>query len=245
MTASSPDGWAAGRLARSLARRFRDGWSALPAAARRCWLRTVGVGFVGIVALITALEWVGRGLAADGVLAGEADLLRWLDAQQVASFSTAVWIQTLGTDITLVLVILFTAGLAVWFGRTLRAATIVASVALVDPVIRVGWRMWDRARPEVIMDGLAAPGFASFPSGHTAKSVALYGLLAYFWVAASRSALERAIAVGVWAIIIACVMFGRLRMGVHWPSDIVAGLLLGLVWLALLILALRRARSAA
>ncbi|MFW6202519.1 MAG: phosphatase PAP2 family protein, partial [Gemmatimonadota bacterium] len=101
-----------------------------------------------------------------------------------------------------------------------------------------------RARPTIILDGLASPGFASFPSGHTAKSVALYGLLTWFWIRASGSALERAIALLAFAGIISLVMFGRLRMGVHWPSDIIAGLLLGLVWLSALVLALWRAETA-
>ena len=41
---------------------------------------------------------------------------------------------------------------------------------------------------KLIGDGIAAPGLHSFPSGHAALCVAVYGFLAYLWIRSSRSA---------------------------------------------------------
>lgn len=198
-----------------------------------------------MLVFVTALEWAGRRLEAAGALGWEAGLLRDMGADPLVSFSTAVWIQTLGTDITLILMVLFFAGLEAWRRRPLRSLTILVSYALLDPIVRLGWMMWGRERPQIVMDGLASPGFASFPSGHTTKSLALYGLLTFLWVRASGSAAEKFTAVITLLVIMTFIAYGRLRMGVHWPSDVIGGLVLGGAWLLVLMMALRLADAKA
>lgn len=232
-------------MLREVIARFREAWAALPTRARRRWFGTVAVGFLLLVVLMALVERAGQRLAAAGAFRGEADALVWIAAEAPVSFSSAVWVQTLGTDITLVLIVLVASGIAAWVRRPLAALSILGAYVLLDPVIRLGWLMWERARPTVILEGIASPGFASFPSGHTAKSLAVYGLLAWIWARASRSPAERIVAVGIAVLILAFVMLGRLRMGVHWPSDVVAGVLMGGAWLSVLVAALWRADAAA
>jgi hypothetical protein len=42
-----------------------------------------------------------------------------------------------------------------------------------DLVVRFGWMIWDRARPDLLYGGIARPSFRSFPSGHAAKTMSL------------------------------------------------------------------------
>lgn len=237
-------GWTASRAFRSIAARFRDGCDGLPATVWHRWLATHALGFVILVLLTAGLVQAGKYLLAAGLLDWEAEFLRRLEAEVPLSFSSAVWVQTLGTDITLIFVVLFTAGAAAWAGRPFRALTILAAYLSTDLIVRLGWMMWDRPRPQVILEGIAAPGFASFPSGHTAKAVAVYGILAFLWARSSDRRAERLLALTLATIFIALVMYGRLRMGVHWPSDVLAGALIGAAWLGFLIVALRRAERA-
>lgn len=89
----------------------------------------------------------------------------------------------------------------------------------------------DRDRPPVPrLD--SAPPTSSFPSGHTAASIALYGGLAVLaWRIGVRVWLRNlAIVLAVLAPVL--VATSRLYRGMHYPSDVAGGLLLACCWLA-------------
>jgi undecaprenyl-diphosphatase len=75
--------------------------------------------------------------------------------------------------------------------------------------------------------------------------VVVYGLVAYLWVRASGSWLERLLAIGIFLVWTAMVDTARLALGSHWPSDVLAGFVIGLAWLTTIIVALRRAERTA
>jgi undecaprenyl-diphosphatase len=177
----------------------------------------------------------GRFAAARQLLDWEPEFLRILETRGPFGFSSAVWFQTFGTDITLAILILFSASISAWNRRPITALSIPLAFIVVDLVVRFGWASWDRARPDVIMQGLASPGFHSFPSGHTGKTLAVYGFLASCWWRATRNVTERVFILVLMAFIAVIVPLGRLRMGVHWPSDILGGYSIGLAWLWCLI----------
>jgi membrane-associated phospholipid phosphatase len=89
----------------------------------------------------------------------------------------------------------------------------------------------NRNRPQVAhLDN--APPTSSFPSGHTAAAVCLYGALAIIAVHASNCSWLRTVAVSAAVIAPCCVAFARLYRGMHYPSDVVGGAVLSLVWLS-------------
>lgn len=231
-------------LARTIGR-FREDAASLPARAWKVWSATVVAGYVVVLLLMFGLVQAGRALSTNGILAWEEAFLLRLEAELPLSYSSAVWVQTFGTDITLIILALFTAVVAIWARRPVHALGIVVALVGLDLAVRFGWLLWDRARPDVILDGIAAPGFASYPSGHTAKSLVVYGYLAFLWVHATTSRIERPLAVALTTGLVLLVMVGRLRMGVHWPSDVVAGAFIGGAWLGIVASALVRAERIA
>ena len=94
------------------------------------------------------------------------------------------------------------------------------------------------ARPSALYSGWE---IFSFPSGHATMSVIIYGYLA---VSSARelSPRWRWLPYALGGILIAGIAFSRLYLGAHWTSDVLAGLAMGLSWVALSRIALRRHR---
>ena len=74
-------------------------------------------------------------------------------------------------------------------------------------------------------------------------AISVYGLLIYLWCRASRNGFERFIAVAIGVGWVTMLGYARLRLGSHWPSDILAGAAIGIVWLCAVIVALRQAEG--
>ena len=195
----------------------------------------IGMAFIAMFGVIAVLEAGARWAEAHSYFSWETSLLRAIETHSPISFSTAIWLQTIGTDITLALLVVVTAGISAWNRRPITALSIILAMAVLDIVVRFGWTLWDRTRPDLIAQGMASPDFHSFPSGHTAKSVAVYGFLAALWWRATRQPAERAFILFLFGLVLLIVPYGRLRMGVHWPTDILGGYLVGLIWLIFLL----------
>jgi membrane-associated phospholipid phosphatase len=88
-----------------------------------------------------------------------------------------------------------------------------------------------RARP-VLDDPVAHAGGSSFPSGHALGSVVGCGVLLLV-LSPLLSAGWRRVAWAVAVVIVLLVGFDRIALGVHYLSDVVAGWVVGLGWVAL------------
>ena len=238
---STPPEWAAAALVRRTKRGFVEGWNAVPPAARRRWFGVLVAGFVLVCGLMAGLVWAARSLEESGALSWERDALHWLETNWPFSLVVTLWAEIPGHSLVLWCLLGFAAGWAAWARRPLRALSLVLGYVSVKLIVLVGWLLWERPRPTIILDGLMAPGFNSFPSGHAAQTLFVYGLLASFWIRASRSRSERFLAASAVLLVEIVVMVGRLRVGAHWPSDMIAGVIIGGAWLAVVLMALRKA----
>ena len=87
-----------------------------------------------------------------------------------------------------------------------------------------------RARPNNIYTGIEQ---FSFPSGHAALSIVVYGFMA-FLLARGKSVRTKTGVTLLATVVIVLIAFSRLYLGVHWFSDVLASLSLGLAWITLL-----------
>lgn len=113
-----------------------------------------------------------------------------------------------------------------WGGATLFALALVQVVRWSTHVVGPG-------------DLTPAMDALSFPSGHSTLSAVVYGFLAVL-IARETRVTWRWPVYGLFAALISAIAFSRLYLGVHWLSDVVGGLALGLAWVALLGIAYRR-----
>jgi membrane-associated phospholipid phosphatase len=73
----------------------------------------------------------------------------------------------------------------------------------------------------------------SFPSGHATTSIALWGILAYFGYRHLDHRRQRRLTILASGILILMIGFSRIYLGVHFLSDVLAGFLLGAMWVLL------------
>jgi undecaprenyl-diphosphatase len=91
--------------------------------------------------------------------------------------------------------------------------------------------MWvNRERPS--MDQLVSVSTLSFPSGHAMSAMAFYGFLIYLgFHLASTLGVKLAIFFTLGALIL-LIGFSRIYLGVHYPSDVLAGFIGGIIWVS-------------
>jgi len=232
------------RMLRECIRRLNRAYRALPPTVLRRWWTTLAAGLAVVVGLTIALVVIGKRLEAAGALDWEEPALRgFVDAAPV-TFNTAIWMDAGGNGLVLWLGILTFAALAAWQGLALRALTLLVGFTAAYVPFVTGWLLWPRARPLLVEGGIATPGaLSSFPSGHVVQAVVAFGILAHLWASTTRRRGEALLAWTIAVAGVAAVVVARLRLGAHWPTDILAGFFLGVAWLAVLVLALRRAEA--
>lgn len=106
---------------------------------------------------------------------------------------------------------------------------------------------YQRARPQFDAPLLSLSTY-SFPSGHTSGAMLFYGLLAAYLFGRVRTWPARAAIALLALALVALVGLSRVYLGVHYLSDVLAGVAFGLAWLAVCITAaatLRRHRAQA
>jgi undecaprenyl-diphosphatase len=89
--------------------------------------------------------------------------------------------------------------------------------------------VFQRARPELFDSGYQA-SFYSFPSGHATVAAGFYGMLTVI-LAYRLEGLARWVVAVSGVLVVLLIGFSRLYLGVHYPTDIIAGYLSALLWL--------------
>lgn len=113
-----------------------------------------------------------------------------------------------------------------------RAKGMLLAVALAGGGAIIGGikHRFARERPSVI-EALAKEGTFSFPSGHSFISLCFYGILASWWIRSRPDFFRRAIVTFASADAILLIGASRVYLGVHYPSDVLAGYAAAIPWL--------------
>lgn len=192
----------------------------------------LGLGLAAAVAL--AFGWVARGVPGQ-------EWREWDQAVLLGQYASAsperdqlaralTW---LGDAWGSALLVLGCAAGFLWRKHYLTAATfaaVVGGVLLLEVILKPAF---GNARPELFPRTVEASGY-SFPSGHALRGVGVFGFLAA--VAAARGWGRRQY--GWWLVSVICaglavgVCWSRVYLGVHWPTDVIAGGLAAAAWVA-------------
>jgi undecaprenyl-diphosphatase len=159
-------------------------------------------------------------------------VLRWMGERQSPTVEhILVEITLLGTG-SVVITMVAVSSLFLWLTRHKYSALLllVATVGgiLLNNLLKIGF---GRPRPQLFDWGTQAVTL-SFPSGHAMSSAVVYGCVAYLAARLQRRRWHRVVTMLAAGIIIVLISVSRLYLGVHYPSDVAAGVIIGLAWAA-------------
>lgn len=114
-------------------------------------------------------------------------------------------------------------------GDALHALAALAGSVLLVELLKLGF---GRPRPELVMHSMRVAGW-SFPSGHSLMSTAVFLTLGGLLAGGTARRSVRRYLFGLAVFLAVVVGVSRVYLGVHWPSDVVAGWLVGTGWAGL------------
>jgi undecaprenyl-diphosphatase len=199
-------------------------------------LGALGIFLVAGVIVAAFLTWVFSELAervmSGGTQAFDEAILRWMSAHHSKALtSTMLEITTLGTGTVLLMIVCVAALFLTLTNHKYSALLLLVATGgglLLDMVLKLHF---NRPRPHVFIWGTQAFG-SSFPSGHAMGATITYSMVAYLAARLHRRAWARWLTMLVALLVILLIGVSRMYLGVHYPSDVLAGFIMGLAWAA-------------
>lgn len=147
--------------------------------------------------------------------------LGWL--QTATALGGPTWVGLLAVVVAIVEI----AARRPWVG--VAAGTAVGLGALANGTIKL---VVERQRPNELPPIVVEPGY-SFPSGHSLSAMIAYGVIIVLVARTSLPAATRVVVAALLGLVIGLVGLSRVYLGAHYPTDVVGGWTLGLVWVVL------------
>lgn len=200
------------------------------------FLGALGIFLVAGIIVAAIGTWLFAELAehvmAGGTHAFDEAALRWVSTHHSRGLDGLMLdITALGAS-TVVLMIVCVSGLFLTLTRHKYSALLLIVATgggmLLDRMLKL---TFDRPRPHIFMWGTHA-SMSSFPSGHAMSATIVYGTVAYLAARLQKHRLARWLTLLVAAVIILLIAASRVYLGVHYPSDVLAGSIIGLSWAA-------------
>ena len=148
-------------------------------------------------------------------------------------------VTALGSAVVLGLVVLIIAGYLLLEARYLTAMMVLATSISGELLNELLKRLFARPRPDVVPH-LSSVVTTSFPSGHAMQSAVIYLTLGALLTRVVEGRLTKIYCMAVAILLTFIVGASRVFLGVHYPTDVLGGWMLGFLWAALTFLATRR-----
>lgn len=215
----------------SASRRY---WASLrkrePRAILLTWL--VGVLVADVIAFAHLVEDY---LTGDPIVRWDVHFATWLHVHASHTLVRVFEVVTYaGNPAVLGIVALVAAGVLVRRSRTTEAALLMVAFGGAVGINALLKLIFHRSRPELAFVHLDT---YSFPSGHAAVATATFATAAFLACRHYRARRTRALLVLAAVLGVVVVGFSRLYLGVHYLSDVLAGISFGLGWATLCLIA--------
>lgn len=189
------------------------------------WLLLAPVAFLALAVLAAGMGWIAIHFAQSADLA----VVRFA-ASHRSSTATFVMhrLSDLAGENSVIVIVGASALVFLILRHVVDALAVIASAAGMFLLYELVVRWVARPRPPV--SHLENPGGSGFPSGHVANSTAVYVAIVLAVSVSARFPRLRPPLILVAAVLIAGIATSRVYLGLHYPTDVAAGFLLGLCW---------------
>ncbi|WP_341864191.1 phosphatase PAP2 family protein [Gymnodinialimonas sp. 57CJ19] len=191
--------------------------------------------------ILAGLTWTFFSLA-DAVFENETDtfdtlvVLAFRNPADLSDPFGPIWVEEMARDITglgglavLSLLVIVSAGF-LWLRAQRRLAVVLISAVATGTALSQFLKFgFDRARPDLVSQE-AAVYTASFPSGHSMMAAIVYLTLAVLLARTLHGKVAKAYVIAVATLVVIAVGISRVYLGVHWPTDVLAGWIIGAAW---------------
>jgi undecaprenyl-diphosphatase len=191
-------------------------------------------------------------VAAGDTLAFDTRILRALrSADDPAKPIGPPWVESslidltsLGSPAVLALVVLAVVGFLLLQGRRRTAIAVTLTCFSGEIVDNAMKHAFNRPRPTVV-PALREVWSTSFPSGHAMESAIVYLTLGAMLMRVANRRITKVYCMTVAVLLTAIVGISRVWLGVHYPTDVLGGWLIGFVWASICWLATERVEARA
>lgn len=194
------------------------------------------LGIYVIVGLVVAIlggllfAWLAERVSAGGTLGFDDAVLRWMGAHQVHWVQRGVLEITALGEGSVVIVLTLAMALMLAVDRHRLSAFLLIVTAYGGLILNVALKhIFNRPRPHIFVWGTTVAS-TSFPSGHAMNAAIVYLSLAFVLSRLEVRWWERLLTLLAAVVIVALICLSRLYLGVHYPTDVIGGLIMGIAW---------------
>src|SRR5256714_1144028 len=157
-------------------------------------------------------------------------VIRWMGAHHSKLLDDImIEITALGTGTVVMMIVAVAALFLVLTQHKYSALLLLVSTAgglVLNGVLKIGF---NRPRPSIFVPEVHAVS-SSFPSGHAMSAAIVYGTVAYLAARLHRRKWARVLVMVGAGVVIVLICVSRMYLGVHYPSDLIARVAIGLAW---------------
>lgn len=183
---------------------------------------------LGLV-IFVLVGWAAGALWTSAVGSGELEVMRDIAQERSGGLTAAARVVTwAGSAFLLVPLALICCFVLVRAGLRWEALAVAASLAGAMLIFHTVKLLVSRPRPPV--EHLQSVAGSSFPSGHSTQASAFWFSLVLALRASRLAPMLNRVAAGLALALVFAVALSRVYLGVHYPADVIAGVLLGTGW---------------
>jgi undecaprenyl-diphosphatase len=192
--------------------------------------RTLMLGVAIAIAFAAGLAWLATEVIGGDTLRFDLAVRQTIHSLATPALTAAMIVASASGESYVLLPLSAAIVFAFWRSghrhRAILFTIAMTGALLVDEALKLAFR---RARPQSFFD-YPLPHSYSFPSGHALFSVVFFGTLAALISPGLRTKWRKGLLWAAAALLAAIIGFSRVYLGVHYPTDVIAGYAAALVW---------------